>query len=277
MPELPEVEVVRRGISETVANAKIASVSVKDQRSLRRHQGSAHSFITELEGSVLDAPRRRGKFLWIPVQGTNRALLIHLGMSGQILLTDAPTRHERVRLQFEDGNHLVFNDQRIFGYMAIDDLAEDSPASASHIAHDPLEASFDFQRFFEKASKSSRAVKAVLLDQSVISGVGNIYADESLWRSELHPNIPAHQISKEQYLRLVANIRDVFEAALAEGGTSFDYQYKQTNGESGYFAVSLNAYGQTGKACPRCGSPIQRIKFAGRSSHFCPNCQTFSA
>lgn len=277
MPELPEVEVVRRGILGTVTKAKISKVSVKDPRSIRRHQGSAHSFITELEGAVLEEPRRRGKFLWIPLSGSGRALLVHLGMSGQILLTQDPTRHERVRLEFSNGESLVFNDQRIFGYMSIDDLAEDSPASASHIAADPLEASFDFGKFYLKASKSSRALKAVLLDQSVISGVGNIYADESLWRSQLHPNMPANQVSESQYQQLISDVREVFQAALAEGGTSFDYQYKQTNGESGYFAVSLNAYGQTGKGCPRCGSPIQRIKFAGRSSHFCANCQTFSA
>lgn len=295
MPELPEVEVVRAGLSPAVTGSVFRSVQVLDTRSLKRHDARRGDFVGLLEGATVLEIRRRGKFLWMPLgqasgggsllqTGPGDALVVHLGMSGQVLLRqpDAPDdRHLRVRLVTEmpDGRNVDvrFVDQRIFGSMAVDQLVEGIgglvPAQAAHIAADPLEAVFDDDAFVRALRKRRTGIKRALLDQGLISGIGNIYADESLWRARLHYDRPTEALTAAKARELLGHVRDVLGQALAEGGTSFDAQYVNVNGASGYFSHSLRAYGQQGKPCPRCERPIVREQFMNRGSHFCPRCQ----
>ncbi|MFB7842252.1 bifunctional DNA-formamidopyrimidine glycosylase/DNA-(apurinic or apyrimidinic site) lyase [Microbacterium sp. NPDC056052] len=298
MPELPEVEVVRSGLAPAMTGARIVAVTVHDERALTRHAAGAADFVARLEGSEVATVARRGKFLWMPLAtagtGGRSAIVGHLGMSGQLLLRrpDAATeRHERIRLFVEHPQHgelaVVFADQRTFGSLAVDALVPTAdaraagwgstepliPSQVSHIARDPMDEAFQDSVFRSALRARSSAIKRVLLDQGLISGVGNIYADESLWAARIHPETPASALSTVAVNRLLAEVRAVLEKALAEGGTSFDAQYVNVNGEAGYFAHSLNAYGRTGLPCPRCGGPIRRDAFMNRSSHFCPRCQ----
>ncbi len=286
MPELPEVEVVRAGLAPAVTGARVVSVVVYDARSLRRHPGPSEDFIDRLTGSVLGAPERRGKFLWIPLAATDEALLIHLGMSGQVLLRDgdADDLRTRVRLELDHPEHgflrLNFVDQRIFGSMSLDPLvaardlpAQILPSAVAHIARDPLDPLFDDARFLTAIAKRKTTVKRALLDQTLVSGIGNIYADESLWAARVHYDQPTQTLSRARAKTLLSEVRAVLGRALAEGGTSFDAQYLNVNGQSGYFAQSLNAYGQQGKPCARCGRPIVREHFMNRNSHLCTHCQ----
>ncbi|WP_295118693.1 bifunctional DNA-formamidopyrimidine glycosylase/DNA-(apurinic or apyrimidinic site) lyase [uncultured Leifsonia sp.] len=300
MPELPEVEVVRAGLAPAVSGATILGVEVFEQRSLKRHDPLAGAFETLLTGRVMQTPARRGKFLWIPLQGApRRAIVAHLGMSGQILLREPGWEEPgllRIRLHIETAATLPgdrrelwvhFVDQRIFGSMAVDSLvptADGAPAGlgtdepllptqVAHIARDPLDPAFDDSAFAVSLTRKNSGIKRVLLDQTVVSGIGNIYADEALWAARIHYEQPASSLSRAKVRTLLAEVRHVLDKALAEGGTSFDAQYVNVNGNSGYFAHSLNAYGQEGKPCPRCGTPIVRERFMNRSSHFCPHCQ----
>ena len=200
-------------------------------------------------------------------------------------------RHVRVRAWLDTREHgelrLDFCDQRLFGSLALDELvATDDgeaagwgsehaliPGQAAHIARDPLDPVFDAERVLEQFARRRVHVKKALLDQRIVSGIGNIYADEALWLARVHPETPAANLSRQAGRRLLDAVHGVLEKALAEGGTSFDEQYVNVNGEAGYFAHSLNAYGRGGDACPRCETPIKRIPFGGRSSHFCPRCQ----
>lgn len=296
MPELPEVEVVRAGLEPALAGATVLGVEVFDTRALTRHNTSLGDFDSLLAGARLRAVARRGKFLWLPIAGTDTALLAHLGMSGQLLLRspDTPPASDgpvRIRLVVSHPEHgelaLHFADQRTFGSLAIDTLVRTAdslpagtgtpdallPAQVAHIARDPLDPAFDDQRFVASLARKRTAVKRALLDQTLISGVGNIYADESLWAARIHPEQPAATLGARRARRMLAELRGVLHRALAEGGTSFDAQYVNVNGASGYFARSLNAYARHGRPCPRCGTPMRRIAFANRSSHFCPRCQ----
>ncbi|WP_217183749.1 bifunctional DNA-formamidopyrimidine glycosylase/DNA-(apurinic or apyrimidinic site) lyase [Streptomyces sp. AC495_CC817] len=284
MPELPEVEVVRAGLAPAAIGSRIAGVSVFDERALTRHSAGAADFVSRLEGRSFTGAERRGKFLWLPLDSGDSALIAHLGMSGQMLLRrpDAEAeRHERIRLHLEHPLHgelsVVFADQRTFGSLAVDDLVIDGPSlipsQVVHIARDPVDPAFDDRAFRATLARRGSAIKRVLLDQSVISGVGNIYADESLWAARIHPETRADALSTQAVNRLLAEIRAVLAKALAEGGTSFDAQYVNVNGQAGYFAHSLNAYGRGGEACPRCGGAIRREAFMNRSSHYCPRCQ----
>ena len=291
MPELPEVEVVRAGLEPAVTGATVESVVVYDERSLRRHPGPSEDFIDRLTGRRMLAPERRGKFLWIPLSPADpveapEALVLHLGMSGQVLLRDRTTDdlRTRIRLELVHPEHgalrLNFVDQRIFGSMAIDTLVQTKdhplqlvPTAVAHIARDPLDERFDDAAFLTRLAKKSTTIKRALLDQTLISGIGNIYADESLWAAKIHYEQPTATLSRPRATLLLAEVRAVLTKALAEGGTSFDAQYLNVNGQSGYFAHSLNAYGQQGEPCPRCGRPIVRESFMNRGSHFCPWCQ----
>lgn len=280
MPELPEVEVVRLGLLPAVIDARILSVEVFDERSIGRHEGDSAHFEAALVGRRMLAPQRRGKFLWIPLEG-EEALVVHLGMSGQVLIREvgaAPDKHVRIRLVIErpDGSEyeIRFADQRIFGGMAVGAVdAGGVPDHVAHIALDPLDEAFDPDAVVARLRLRSQGVKAALLDQQLISGIGNIYADEALWRARLHYLTPGKRISKRRALELLVHVQEVLDKALVEGGTSFDALYVNVNGQSGYFAHSLNAYGQQGKPCPRCGALIVREPWANRSSHRCPRCQ----
>jgi len=283
MPELPEVEVVRAGLEPALVGARIDTAQVFDLRSLKRHDARRGDFVGMLQGATVLSAERRGKFMWFPLDSGD-ALVTHLGMSGQVLLRDldAPAdRHLRIQYLITHPEHgqLVVNfvDQRIFGSMAVDELVEQPsglvPSQAAHIALDPLNSFFDDELFITRLRKKSTGVKRALLDQTLISGVGNIYADESLWAARIHGEKPADTLSKPKARELLDAVRAILLKALDEGGTSFDEQYVNVNGESGYFSQSLNAYGQQGKPCPRCGTPIRRVTFMNRGSHFCPRCQ----
>ena len=279
MPELPEVEVVRRGLLPLVG-AEVEAVEVLDERALRRHQPGAADFEARLTGTVLGEPARRGKFLWVPLarrgQPEQHALLVHLGMSGQLLLDDEwrPHRHERVRIAL-GGRILVFADQRTFGSLALDPLTGPAaiPSQVAHIALDPLDPAFDLPTVVRRMRARRTELKRALLDQSLVSGIGNIYADEALWAARLHPRQPTATMSAQAARRVLEESRHVMERALAEGGTSFDALYVNVNGQSGYFSRSLTAYGRDGEPCLRCGRALVRETFTNRSSHFCPRCQ----
>ena len=284
MPELPEVEVVRAGLAPAAIGSVVTAVTVLDERALTRHAVGPADFVARLEGRTFTDASRRGKFLWLSLDSDDSALIAHLGMSGQMLLRapDAPAeRHERIRMNIEHPRHgelaIVFADQRTFGSLAVDRLVLDGPTpvptQVAHIARDPMDPHFDDTGFLLALRRRGSAMTRVLLDQQVISGVGTIYADESLWAARIHPETPASSLSAQAAKRLLIEVRTVLAKALAEGGTSFDAQYVNVNGQAGYFAHSLNAYGRGGQPCPRCGGLIRREAFMNRSSHYCPRCQ----
>lgn len=301
MPELPEVEVVRHGLAPAVTGATIERVEVLDERSLKRHDGPAEDFIDRLTGARLVAPVRRGKFLWMPVAVGDgsfgdpvEALVVHLGMSGQVLLRsrgadDGPLTRIRFEIVHPEHGELLVNfvDQRIFGSMALDVLQQTPdgaaggygsslalvPGQVAHIARDPLDPAFDDAAFVAALRRRRTGIKRALLDQTLVSGIGNIYADEALWAARLHYDRPTASLPVARVRELLTEVRVVLARALEEGGTSFDAQYVNVNGASGYFSHSLRAYGQQGKACPRCGGLIVREQFMNRGSHFCPRCQ----
>lgn len=279
MPELPEVEVVRAGLEPALVGSTIDAVTVFDDRSLKRHNARRGDFVGMLTGRQVLSAQRRGKFMWFPLDSGD-ALVTHLGMSGQVLLRslDAPVdRHLRIQLLVSHPTqgelHINFVDQRIFGSMAVDELVDGVPSQAAHIARDPLDPAFDDDEFITALRRRHTGIKRALLDQGLISGIGNIYADESLWAARLHFDKPADTITKAKARELLGEVRKVLTKALAEGGTSFDAQYVNVNGASGYFAHSLNAYGQQGKPCARCGAELRRVSFMNRGSHYCPRCQ----
>ncbi|GAB2808960.1 bifunctional DNA-formamidopyrimidine glycosylase/DNA-(apurinic or apyrimidinic site) lyase [Actinocorallia aurea] len=286
MPELPEVEVVRRGLGSWVAGRTVSTVEVLHPRAIRRFLPGETEFSARLAGVTLGAPRRRGKYLWLPYG--EGAVLAHLGMSGQLLVgraSAAPQKHLRVRFTFTDtgtpdGTDLRFVDQRTFGHLMVCPLVPDPAGGAdpvpdviAHIAPDPFEDAFDDEAFFKALRRKQTGVKRALLDQSLISGVGNIYADEALWLARLHGERLTSTLTRPKATELLASVREVMAAALEAGGTSFDSLYVDVNGESGYFARSLNAYGRRDEPCPRCGAPIRREVFMNRSSYSCPKCQ----
>jgi len=273
VPELPEVEVVRRGLDDHVVGRTVTEVAVLDARSVRRHGPGPTDFVARLRGRRVDAAHRRGKYLWLALDDGS-SVLTHLGMSGQALISApdaAPPRHLRITLDLDDGQQLRFVDQRIFGGMAISET--DPPAEIAHIALDPLDEHFDDAEVVRRMRRRQTGVKRALLDQGLVSGVGNIYADEALWRSRLHYARNTRGLKVAEGLELLGHVRDVMGEALAQGGTSFDALYVNVNGQSGYFDRSLNAYGQEGEPCPRCGTPIVREPFMNRSSFRCPACQ----
>ncbi|MFG2297289.1 bifunctional DNA-formamidopyrimidine glycosylase/DNA-(apurinic or apyrimidinic site) lyase [Streptomyces sp. NPDC048603] len=285
MPELPEVEVVRRGLERWVAGRTIADVEVLHPRAVRRHPAGGADFAARLTGRTVGVPQRRGKYLWLPLEGAEsegpagQAVLGHLGMSGQLLVqpADAPDeKHLRIRLRFEDaaGTELRFVDQRTFGGLSLHDTTpEGLPDVIAHIARDPLDPLFEEAAYHRALRAKRTTVKRALLDQSLISGVGNIYADEALWRAKLHYERPTATLTRPRSTELLGHVRDVMNAALAVGGTSFDSLYVNVNGESGYFDRSLDAYGREDEPCRRCGTPMRRRPWMNRSSYFCPRCQ----
>jgi formamidopyrimidine-DNA glycosylase len=295
VPELPEVETVRAGLERHVVGRTIAAVEVRHPRAIRRHLTGADDFASRLAGARISAAHRRGKYLWLPLIGGSDgsdgaggaggdALVGHLGMSGQLLVQpgSAPDeRHLHVRFVFTDGGpELRFVDQRTFGGLLLDALVptpdvptEQIPAQIAHIARDPVDPSFDDDEFVRRVRLRRSGIKRALLDQSLVSGIGNIYADESLWRAKLHGERLADSLSPATVRLLLAEVRGVLGEALLAGGTSFDALYVNVNGESGYFDRTLAVYGREDQPCRRCGSPVRRASFMNRSSFFCPRCQ----
>jgi formamidopyrimidine-DNA glycosylase len=276
MPELPEVEVVRVGLERWVAGRTVAEVAVLHPRAVRRHLAGGDDFAAQLVGRTVTGTRRRGKYLWLPLDSGD-ALLGHLGMSGQLLVQppDAPDEtHLRIRLAFADGGReLRFVDQRTFGGMSVDPGGAELPTPIRHIARDPVDPLFDDALFVARVRRRRTGIKRALLDQSLISGVGNIYADEALWHARLHWARPTETLTRPALAALLGAVRGVLGQALAAGGTSFDSLYVNVNGESGYFGRSLAVYGRRDEPCPRCGTPIRRDPFMNRSSYTCPRCQ----
>lgn len=309
---------VRRGIQRWAAGQRVQDVQVFDQRSLRRFAEGPSAFVRQLRGRILGEPQRRGKYLWIPLAGAQEsaqddasggadddglALMIHLGMSGQVLIADhdAPAqKHLKVTLELggrpgddAPAAQLRFVDQRIFGGMQLSPLVPDAmasviggapgagvsatgrliPAAALHIAADPLEPTVNPEWLFQALRGRRTGLKRALLDQTLISGVGNIYADEALWRAQLHYARRTETVTRREATRLLTGLREVMDAALEAGGTSFDALYVNVNGASGYFDRSLASYGQEGRPCKRCRTPIARERFMNRSSYLCPVCQ----
>jgi formamidopyrimidine-DNA glycosylase len=276
MPELPEVETVRKGLSRWVRGRTFEQVEVFHARSVRRHAAGGADFAAVLAGRTVTGVNRRGKYLWLALDSGD-AVVGHLGMSGQMLLLAAaspPGPHLRIRFSFTDGGpELRFVDQRTFGGLALSPGGAVLPAEIAHIARDPFDPLFEAEPFVAALRARRTTVKRALLDQTLISGVGNIYADESLWRARLHGERPAAGLSRPAARTLLGHVTDVMREALAEGGTSFDALYVNVNGESGYFDRSLAVYGREGLGCRRCGSPIRREPFMNRSSYSCPRCQ----
>jgi formamidopyrimidine-DNA glycosylase len=285
VPELPEVEVVRRGLDAHVSGRVISAVEVLHPRAIRRHLPGAADFSARLSGQTVLAARRRGKYLWVDLDGPGttdgEAMLAHLGMSGQMLVqpSGAPDeKHLRVRFTFQDqGPELRFVDQRTFGGLALSDIVEVDgtrlPEPVAHIARDPMDPRFDADAAVRALRSKRTEIKRALLDQTLVSGVGNIYADESLWRAKLHGLRRADKLTKAKAAELLGHATDVMNEALGQGGTSFDALYVNVNGQSGYFDRSLAAYGQEHKPCRRCGATIVREPFMNRSSFSCPVCQ----
>jgi formamidopyrimidine-DNA glycosylase len=291
VPELPEVETVRDGLQRLVVGHTITAVEVRHPRAVRRHSGGGGDLAARLVGARFVSAKRRGKFLWLPLEGadaghrsvSDSALVAHLGMSGQMLVQPhgaEDEKHLHVRIVLDDGNDLRFVDQRTFGGIFLDEMVptEDDPAefiaaSVAHIARDPMDPAFDDERFFTRLRRKNSAVKRCLLDQTLVSGVGNIYADEALWAAMINGERLASRLTHSQAAVLLERARGVLREAIRAGGTSFDALYVNVNGQSGYFDRSLNVYGREGHACHRCGAAIRRSAFMNRSSYFCPVCQ----
>ena len=275
VPELPEVETVRAGLERHVVGRTVATATVLNPRAVRRDPAGPAGFAALMAGRPLMSAQRRGKYLWLALDA-DEALLAHLGMSGQLLVGDCErplSPHVRARFTFTDGGpDLRFTDQRTFGHLMVCPL-NDVPAPIAHIAPDPLEAAFDAAIFTARLTRRRTGVKRALLDQSLVSGIGNIYADEALWRARLHWARPTEALRPGEVSRLLDAVHEVLTEALKVGGTSFDALYVNVNGESGYFDRSLNAYGQEGKPCGRCATPIRRDAFMNRSAYSCPRCQ----
>jgi formamidopyrimidine-DNA glycosylase len=276
VPELPEVEVVRLGLQHGVAGRTIADVEVRHPRAVRRHTQGDDDFVRALCGARVLRAERRGKYLWLPLDSGD-ALLAHLGMSGQLLVVhpDTPDQtHLRARVSFDDGGRqLRFVDQRTFGGLSVSAGGAELPAELAHIARDPLDPLFADEDFYPSLRRRRTGLKRALLDQTVVSGIGNIYADESLWRAGLHYARPTATLRRGEADRLLAAVRGVLGESLLAGGTSFDALYVSAEGVSGLFERSLAVYGRKGQPCHRCGTPVRRDPFMNRSSYTCPRCQ----
>jgi formamidopyrimidine-DNA glycosylase len=270
------VETVRDGLERHVSGRTFADVQVLHPRAARRHLAGPDDLAAALRGATVGTVRRRGKYLWLPVDAD--ALIAHLGMSGQLVVGDPGrplTPHVRARFSFADGGpDLRFVDQRTFGHLCFSPGGAELPAAIAHIAPDPLEPAFDDDLFAARVRMRRTGIKRALLDQSLISGVGNIYADEALWRARLHWARGTDALRRADVMRLLGAVRGVFAEAIHAGGTSFDSLYVQVNGQSGYFDRSLAVYGRAGEPCPRCGAPVLREKFMNRSSYRCSRCQS---
>jgi formamidopyrimidine-DNA glycosylase len=281
MPELPEVEVVRRGLQAHVVGKTITAVRVHHPRAVRRHEAGPADLTARLLDARITGSDRRGKYLWLTLDGpsgVDQALVVHLGMSGQMLLGDVLNAgHLRIAALLDDGTTLSFVDQRTFGGWLLADLVTVDgsvvPVPVAHVARDPLDPLFDIDAVVKVLRRKHSEIKRQLLDQTVVSGIGNIYADEALWRAKVNGARLAEALTRKQLTTVLEAAAEVMRDALAQGGTSFDSLYVNVNGQSGYFDRSLNVYGREGKPCKRCGAVIRREKFMNRSSFYCPRCQ----
>jgi formamidopyrimidine-DNA glycosylase len=279
VPELPEVETVRRGLATVVTGRRIERVQVLHPRPVRRHLAGPDDFAATLTGRTFTAPARRGKYLWLPFADGD-ALLAHLGMSGQFRLDapDAPLApNTRVLFDLDPGGdtggQLRFVDQRMFGGLSLSPGGAELPAEVAHIGRDPFDPQFDLAATVRRIRARRTGIKRALLDQQLVSGIGNIYADEALWLARTHYARGTWTLSAAKATEVLLAATTVMSRALAVGGTSFDALYVDVNGSSGYFDRALAVYGQEGRPCPRCGTAVRREPFMNRSSYRCPHCQ----
>jgi len=290
MPELPEVETVARDLDRWVAGARIADARVSWERTIR-HPQPVERFVAEVSGSTIARVRRRAKTVLIHLDD-GRVVTVALRMTGALIVAPPATPDDpyaRVVFQLADGRQLRYRDVRKFGRIGLWEggglrarqgwrIAEGrAPYRVGDIfarhGPEPLSRSFSSKRFAERLRHRSGRLKSLLLDQSFVAGIGNIYADEALWRAQVHGEREAAALSKPALGRLIEHARDVMLEALGQGGTSFDALYVNVNGASGYFDRSLSSYGRDGRPCPRCGTLIRREAFMNRSSYSCPRCQ----
>lgn len=294
MPELPEVETIRLGLASHVLGRRISRVQVPSRRAARHEfwdgRGEAPPSLGTLAGRAVTEVARRGKFLWLGLDGEEEAIALHLGMSGQLLHHGGQTAtpsHLAAVLSLDDGSRLIFRDQRTFGWIRRAPLVPTAdgapggqgterslvPLPAAHIARDPRDPHLDLPAVVARIRRSKAAIKALLLDQGVVSGIGNIYADETLFLARVHPLRPGSSLSARTVARIIRTSAEVMGEAIAAGGTSFDALYVNTAGEAGYFERELRAYGRGGEECLRCGRLMERMVIGGRTSHLCPRCQ----
>lgn len=290
MPELPEVETIRAGLAQQIVGERVEHARAEPTRLFRKN-ARGHRDVTDLlVGNPLKGVERRGKFLWLLTGGedlgkddANLAFVVHLGMSGQVRVrSEGPAanveelgKHEHLRLHLTSGTQISFVDQRTFGHLSVSSLVDCEgrtvPALMSHIAPDPLETVFDAASVIERGQKSRRRIKTLLLDQTLVSGIGNIYADEALHRAGIPGTKLGSELPEAKWLRVLDASRDVMVEALAAGGTSFDDLYVDVEGNPGYFERALAVYGKRGKECPGCAATVERIVVDGRSHFYCPN------
>lgn len=274
MPELPEVETIRRTLEKLVLNKEIEDVTIYWPKIVKQPDDPEH-FRMLLSGESIERIGRRGKFLLFYLN--HYVLISHLRMEGKYRVvpkSKEKDKHTHVIFHFTDGTELRYNDVRKFGTMHVYKIGEEmTKAPLKSVGPDPFEEAYTFDYVKEKLKRTTRMIKAALLDQTIISGLGNIYVDEVLFLSKIHPEKRAHLLSEDEVKRIYENVRIVLEEAVRLGGTTIR-SYLNGLGEMGMFQQRLYAYGQTGKPCQHCQTEIVKIKVAGRGTHICPTCQT---
>lgn len=288
MPELPEVETVRRGLSELIIGKVFASTSNDTPKGFPNTESDVKQFLV---GATITAIRRRAKVLIIDLS-TDYSLVVHLKMTGQLvfvgkdarfgaghpndsLVNALPDKSTRVTLEFTDGSQLFFNDQRKFGWVRLMPTAEiPNLPFMQKVGPEPLEEDFTVAQFAERFKRRGRTnIKAALLDQSVVAGVGNIYADESLWGAKIHPKRLVETITPAEFKKLYTDLRAVMNLSIEKGGSS-NRNYVNAEGKKGSYMDFARVFRREGLPCPRCGTTIEKLRVAGRGTHICPHCQT---
>ncbi len=267
MPELPEIETIRRELLPKIIGRRFAGVSLNWPKAVR--QPAAEEFRRRLVGQAICGLERRGKYLIFHLS-SGEALILHLRMSGLLLLNyPEPDRHIRASFCFDDGSRLIFSDPRKLGAMW---LVNDEDSVVGGLGPEPLGTSFTPQFLGELLRGRSAPIKAVLLDQRLIAGIGNIYADEALFRAQIHPQKSARDLSEDEVRRLYAAIREVLESGIAHKGATMR-NFRRPNGQRGDAHCFFKVPRGKGRPCPVCGTPIERIALRGRGTYFCPRCQ----
>lgn len=273
MPELPEVETIRGTLERLVLHKEINDVSIFWPKIIK-HPDDVEEFRMTLQGETIQRMARRGKFLLFYL--SDYVLISHLRMEGKYRVVDREEpidKHTHVIFHFTDGRDLRYNDVRKFGTMHVFPIGEEfSVKPLNQLGPDPFDDSYKFEYLSEKLSKTTRFIKATLLDQSVIAGLGNIYVDEVLFLAKIHPETRSHTLNQEQKKLIYEYAKEVLAKAVKQGGTTIR-SYVDGQGEMGMFQQELFAYGQEGEPCYNCETPIEKIKVAGRGTHICPSCQ----
>jgi len=274
MPELPEVETIRRDLNKELRGRKIIRLKFYDWAKMLKPD--PESVAKAFEGKTIKDFDRRAKLLLMHLDDHGTTIAIHLKLSGQLFVrkpTDPPDRFTHVVLELDKGEELRFNDLRKFGFMKVIRDKAELDNLLSEFGPEPFTPQFTFEKFKETVTKSSRAIKTVIMDQTKIAGVGNIYADEALWRAKIHPETPANELSDKNLKELFDAILFVLQQGIEDRGTSVD-QYLDTHAHKGGHAKNLKVFRLNGEPCQRCGTIIKKIRVGGRGTHFCPNCQT---